>query len=87
METNRVIKNANQMRLLVLLKELSLKGSWRELKLALNYMNKVLNRHCIDAYWKYLFLIMSTDFDNSIDYIPQFLEFVPTNKILCISLF
>lgn len=82
-----MLTNANQMRLLILIKELSLKGAWRELKLALTYMNKVLNRYCIDAYWKYLFLIMSTDFDNSIDYIPQFLEFVQINKTLCLSLF
>lgn len=43
---------AFQSRLLLMINELSLKGKWFELKIALKYFNKVLTKYYINSYWK-----------------------------------
>jgi hypothetical protein len=46
------INNAYQLKLIILLNELSLREKWPELLTGLRYLNKIVTRFYIDSYWK-----------------------------------
>jgi hypothetical protein len=71
---NKKYKHAYQYKLLVILNDFSSRGKWNELNVALKYMNRILTRHYIDIYWKYLFQYVSMTFPKSIESIPSFIE-------------
>jgi hypothetical protein len=48
------------MKVLVMLNELRLRGKDRELEYGLNYLNRIVTRFYIDAYWKVWLLIFYT---------------------------
>ena len=50
-KTNK-IRNAFQMKLIILAKEFSLKHKWIELAECMKILNKHLTRHYINVYWK-----------------------------------
>jgi hypothetical protein len=68
------IKHGHQIKILIMLNRLSLKGKWNELKFGLRIFNKIVTRYYIDHYFKFVFQVTSQNFPNSIDTMPQFIE-------------
>lgn len=68
------IKHGHQIKILIMLNRLSLKGKWNELKFGLRIFNKIVTRYYIDHYFKFVFQVASQNFSNSIDCMPQFIE-------------
>ena len=50
-------KNAFQLKLLLVLNELSLRHKWKELRIGLKYLNGNCNRFYINSYWKVINII------------------------------
>jgi hypothetical protein len=70
-----MIKHGHQIKVLMMLNKLSAQGRWLELRTGLKIFNKILTRHYIDHYWKFVFQVASCKFPHSIDTIPQFIEY------------
>jgi hypothetical protein len=51
------IKNAYQMKVLIMLNEFHSRGKITELEFGLKYLNKIVTRFYIDAYWKVGFFL------------------------------
>lgn len=45
-------RHSFQLKLLVIINDLRLRGKWPELALGLKYLNGIINRHYLDPYWK-----------------------------------
>ena len=67
-------RNGQQIKLLLILNDLNLRGKLDELKYGLKYMNKILTRFYLSSYWKFVFRIISREFPKSVDSIPQFID-------------
>ena len=69
------MKNSVQMKVLLMLNDLSLRGRWEELRFGLKLLNKILTRFYIKPYWKYVLQLLSLDdMSKVMDTIPQFIE-------------
>lgn len=68
------LRYAHPLRILLMLNDLSLKGKWNVLREGLFHLNKILTRHYISSYWKFVFQIISKRIPDVIGTIPQFID-------------
>lgn len=74
-------RHSFQLKLLVIINDLRLRGKWPELALGLKYLNGIINRHYLDPYWKFLYQIVYRQLPKSIETIPQFIDCLQTLNI------
>ena len=63
-----------QLRLLIVLNELRLRGKWSELAFGMKYLNRIITRNYVDPYWKFVYLMVYRKLPRSMETVPRFIE-------------